>query len=101
MTAGLLERTEEVGWVVQDPYWGDVVSDLSSFHRVDDPESLSADRLWALVERLPAYDGVLAARLRKEDEDRNPQSTGSSGSREAPRHYDDLADNPDALALFD
>lgn len=101
MTAGLLERTEEVGWVVQDPYWGDVVSDLSSFHRVDDPESLSADRLWALVERLPAYDGVLAARLRKEDEDGSPQGASGAGGSGGVRHYNDISDNPDAAALFD
>ncbi len=93
MTSGLLERTAEVGWVVTDPYWGDVVSDLSSFHRVDDPEALPADRLWALVERLPAYDGVLAARLRKEDENGGHHTPRPADAPK--REYDDAHLNPE------
>jgi hypothetical protein len=51
--------------------WDDVESDLSAFHRVWDPMQLPGSRLIKLAERLPAYDGAVASRLRRlQDEER-------------------------------
>jgi hypothetical protein len=44
----------------------DVESDLSVFHRIDDPGSLHPQRLIDLVVRLGFYPGVVQARLRAE-----------------------------------
>jgi hypothetical protein len=46
-----------------------VESDLSVFHRIEDPMALPGPRLMKLAERLPAYRGALAHRLRT-DRDR-------------------------------
>lgn len=59
----------------------DIESDMHRFHRVwididqDEFGDLSAERLFTLIERLPAYDGALAARiawLQEEEKKRNP-----------------------------
>lgn len=47
-------------------HWDDVASDLSAVHRIDDPWSMPARRLFSLAYRLPAYPGVLALRVRQE-----------------------------------
>jgi len=41
----------------------DVASDLSAFHRVNDLTKLDSYALFRLAVRLPAYQGVLAARF--------------------------------------
>lgn len=84
--------------MINPKYWGDVVSDLSVFHRVDDPQGMPAHRLFMLAERLPAYQGVLAARLEQERDTTQPAVAGRSGGV---RRYDDIASNPEAAALFD
>jgi hypothetical protein len=43
-----------------------VRSDLSVFHRIDDPEQLSSARFFLLAERLPAYSGACRAALMEE-----------------------------------
>ena len=40
----------------------DIESDLSAFHRVDDPMTLTGPRYFLLALRLTAYAGVMAAR---------------------------------------
>lgn len=47
--------------------------DLSRFHRVDDMESMPADRFWCFAERLSYYDGVVAASLRRQLAEHPPQ----------------------------
>lgn len=43
--------------------WDDVESDLSAFHRIDDPLQLPGWRLMKLAARLPAYSGAVKFRL--------------------------------------
>lgn len=54
----------------------DIESDFSVFHRVDDIEELDGPRFFKFCTRLPAYQGVLQARINKEiaDEENNPQN---------------------------
>lgn len=40
-----------------------MASDLSAFHRVDDPLTLDGPRYFMLARRLAAYTGVMAARV--------------------------------------
>lgn len=42
----------------------DVRSDLSVFHRIDDPSALTTERLLMLVRRLGFYGGAITALLR-------------------------------------
>lgn len=49
-------------WVLD--YLDDIESDMSVFHRVDDPWSMPAPRFFAFATRLPAYDGALAIAYR-------------------------------------
>lgn len=48
-------------WVLD--YLEDIASDLSVFHRVDDPMALSSSRYFLWAERLPAYEGAVRAAL--------------------------------------
>lgn len=41
----------------------DVISDLSVFHRIDDVNELEPAVFFALAQRLPLYQGVMAARV--------------------------------------
>lgn len=59
----MMARVEEVAWVLD--HLDDLDSDFSVFHRVDDFRSLRAPRMFALAQRLPAYGGVMAARVRE------------------------------------
>lgn len=45
-------------WVLD--YLDDIESDMSVFHRVDDPWSMPAPRFFAFASRLPAYNGAVA-----------------------------------------
>ena len=47
-------------------FLGDIASDLSVLHRVDDASELEAAVFFDLALRLPAYAGALAARVRTE-----------------------------------
>lgn len=61
-------------------YEADIASDLSAFHRVDDPMTIDGPRYFSLAPRLAAYSGVLAARVAKMRED---ERTGASGAHSA------------------
>jgi hypothetical protein len=50
-------------WTVD--YEADIASDLSAFHRVDDPMTIDGPRYFSLANRLSAYSGVMAARAEK------------------------------------
>jgi hypothetical protein len=65
-------------WVLD--YEGDVESDLSAFHRVDDPMTLDAARFFSLAVRLAAYAGALNARIQNEDAQRR-EGTPDAGER--------------------
>lgn len=43
-------------------YLDDIASDLSVFHRIDDPDELDGPRYFRLAWRLAAYEGVMRAR---------------------------------------
>lgn len=61
-------------------YEADIASDLSAFHRIDDPMTIDGPRYFSLAPRLAAYSGVLAARaeaLRQEERE------GGSGAHSA------------------
>jgi hypothetical protein len=47
-------------------YLDDIASDLSVFHRIADAGEMEAPVFFMLARRLPAYQGVLAARLAAE-----------------------------------
>lgn len=70
-------------WVVD--YYDDVVSDMSAFHRVDDPERLDGPRFFLLANRLAAYAGVMQARALAESEKRG-ELGGKKSARRAPDH---------------
>lgn len=68
-------------------YEDDIASDLSAFHRIDDPMTLDGPRYFMLAERLPAYAGVLQARLmaersRSNDGAHAPQAAAPVASRQ-------------------
>lgn len=85
-------------WVID--HEADVESDLSVFHRVDDPMTLDGPRYFALAVRLAAYAGVMQARIikAKEDERGGQQapaspaaSTGARPAEKVSRVADDTA----------
>ena len=45
---------------------------MSAIHRIDDAGEMEAAVFFSLISRLPAYDGVLAARIRAETQDDEP-----------------------------
>jgi len=65
-------------WVVD--HLGDLESDLSVFHRVDDLHTLDGPRFFRLALRIFAYDGVMAARLAAQDG--GTDAPAPSGERE-------------------
>lgn len=64
-----VERLEQVAYLTE--YEDDVESDLSAFHRIDDPMSIDGPRYFRLAVRLPAYMGVMQARAAEEQEKDN------------------------------
>lgn len=44
-------------------FQAEIDSDLSVFHRVDDPMQLAGSRYFSLVELLPYYDGAVRGRI--------------------------------------
>ncbi|MFD6094746.1 hypothetical protein ACFVWN_01085 [Nocardiopsis flavescens] len=64
---------------------------------------MDARHFFFLVERLPAYQGVLAARLNNESSSTTSASGSTADGRDdrQVRVYEDLDDNPAAAALFD
>lgn len=65
-------------WTID--YEADIASDLSAFHRVDDPMQIDGPRYFSLAIRLAAYSGVLAARAEKMRQD---EREGGSEARSA------------------
>ena len=61
-------------------YLDDIASDLSAFHRITDAGEMEAAVFFRMVFRLPAYTGVLAARLAAEAEDQ-PETRRPQGGR--------------------
>lgn len=62
-------------------YLDDIASDLSVFHRIEDAGEMEAAVFFTLACRLPAYSGVLAARLAAEDDTpRSPSGRGNDTS---------------------
>lgn len=68
-------------WTVD--YEADIASDLSAFHRVDDPMTIDGPRFFSLALRLAAYSGVLAARAAKLREDERKGVSGAHGAAPA------------------
>lgn len=58
-------------------YEADIASDLSAFHRVDDPMTIDGPRYFMLAIRLAAYSGVIAARAEKIRQDENGGASGA------------------------
>lgn len=65
-------------WTVD--YEKDIESDLSAFHRVDDPMMIPGPRYFELAIRLAAYGGVLAARAEKIRQDEREGVSGAHGA---------------------
>lgn len=60
----------------------EIASDLSVFHRIDDPAELDAARYFRLAELLASYDGAVRARFltelrKKEEQNRAPAPPGA------------------------
>lgn len=68
---------------------GDIESDLSAFHRVDDWRTLDAPRFFLLAIRLGAYQGALAGRIAAEQRDEDERSGVAPGSAEKVSHVSD------------
>jgi hypothetical protein len=58
----------------------DIASDLSAFHRIDDPGEMEAAVFFALAYRLPAYQGAMAAAVARQRQEQG----GGTSSRRAP-----------------
>jgi hypothetical protein len=52
----------------------DIASDLSAFHRIDDPSQLDGPTYFRLAWRLAAYQGVMQARAIAAREEQQPPS---------------------------
>lgn len=65
---------------------GEIESDLSAFHRVDDMWEMEAARFWRLAVRLPAYAGAFAATLhaREQEGSATPMTTQPSPAAARP-----------------
>lgn len=62
-------------WTID--YEADIASDLSAFHRIDDPMQIDGPRYFSLAIRLAAYAGVLAARAEKIRQDEREAGSGA------------------------
>lgn len=62
-------------WVVE--HLDDLESDFSVFHRVEDMLNLDAPRFFRFAHRMPAYRGVMRARVEQEEMERE----GLAGTR--------------------
>ena len=62
-------------WTID--YEADIASDLSAFHRIDDPMQIDGPRYFSLAIRLAAYSGVLAARAEKIRQDEREGVSGA------------------------
>jgi hypothetical protein len=60
---------------------------MSAIHRIDDAGEMEAAVFFSLISRLPAYDGVLAARIRAETQDDEPAPRRPAASASASNGY--------------
>lgn len=67
-------------WIVESDREADIASDLSAFHRVDDPMQIDGPRYFSLAQRLTAYSGVMGAIAA---EHHRQQQEGASGAHGA------------------
>jgi hypothetical protein len=73
------DRLDQVAWVLE--YLDDLDADFLAIYGINlDHAELSARRYFALAQRLPAYQGVMAARVDAEREDR-PQAVSHTPTR--------------------
>lgn len=73
------DRLDQVAWVLD--YLDDLDADFLAIYGIDlDQAEISARRYFALAHRLPAYQGVMAARIEAEREDR-PQAVSHTPTR--------------------
>lgn len=90
----MVARMEEIMWTLE--YEADIASDLSAFHRIDDPMTLDGPKYFQLAHRLSAYSGVMAARAEKMRQD---EREGIGGAHSAPAGaYASSADRPSRVA---
>jgi len=68
----LRRRLAQLAWII--PHLDDIASDMSVFHRVDDITVMPGRAFFRLAYRLPAYEGVMRARVLAEQEDQQPRS---------------------------
>lgn len=66
-----MARAAELVWIVD--LLPEIDSDLSVFHRVDDPDALSSSRFIRLAEFLPHYSGAVRNRMLVELRNAGPQ----------------------------
>lgn len=90
-------------------YLDDVRSDFSVFHRVDDIESLSAERFFAFAERLMAYEGAVRFTAQTEERESqrqysptpNASPSASASSSDGKKYYRDIKHNLELAEYFD
>lgn len=76
-------------------YEADIASDLSAFHRIDDPMTIDGPRYFSLASRVGAYGGVMAYRVEKMRQDEEeavsgpPTPRGGASSPDRPSRVDD------------
>ncbi len=57
-------------------YRDEIDSDLSVFHRIDDPQGIPSSRYFRLAWHLASYDGAVAAAIRAEHQQDEPEEPG-------------------------
>lgn len=77
-------------WTIE--HEADIASDLSAFHRVDDPMTLDGPTYFSRAHRLAAYAGVMQSRVIAQQQEDAP-APRSASSPAAPAHV------PDTVAL--
>lgn len=81
-------------------YEADIASDLSAFHRIDDPMQIDGPRYFSLALRLAAYAGVLAARVAKIHADEREAGNGAHSAAPGTSSAPTKVDNDVALAML-
>lgn len=77
------ERVSQVAWVLD--HLDDLDADFLAIYGIDlEDTELSARRYFALAQRLPAYQGVMAARIEAEQEATQPDSNTPTRTSSTP-----------------
>lgn len=69
-----MKRAEQVGWILK--HFGDVESDMSAIHRVDEVMEMDGPRFFRFARRLPAYQGVMRMYAEKQAAERRDRTGG-------------------------